>query len=427
MVSDIITDTCTVCGTNLVVTERAIKERAKRSAEFRCRSCVAKNIWKNFTNDDKAKRSENLSRSLENYWTNLPDVEKSNRVTMLRDYNNEYWDSYFNSGGDSVRSEKIRTGLKNYWNKLPDDEKAKKLNALTTGYAEWWNSLSDEDRIVRSDKIKDYWNNRSDEDIQKHSDRIKNYWKNISDEERTKVSERVSVVIKEYYKNLPEAEKIALANATGERSKKWWSNLSKEKRSEMSEKNRIKARNYWDNMTSEQYDELSRKRAIGYNKYLLTLGDAPNKNELEFMNRLKLLKFTYSQIEYQWQYTSQIKYPEFDILFPINPVTDSKVSYQHNWDFMVHTGNKSILIDVDGSIHALLPGQFMDGNIDVGAYIQFNDSKRPYQTDGYDAYIVLCYDNKLTDDTPVLSFQSGEMMTVKQLIALLTPLSDKRQ
>ena len=57
--------------------------------------------------------------------------------------------------------------------------------------------------------------------------------------------------------------------------------------------------------------------------------------------------------------------------------------------------------------------------INVAEFVAFNDSKRPYQTDGYDAYIVQCYDDKLTDDTPVVKIQTGEKMSFKSFMALI--------
>ena len=78
--------------------------------------------------------------------------------------------------------------------------------------------------------------------------------------------------------------------------------------------------------------------------------------------------------------------------------------------------DKYILIDIDGSIHKLEQSKWIVDGFDVGGYIQFNDSQRPYQTDGLDAYIIQCYDDKLTNDTKVLHLQTNKEMSYKDFI-----------
>lgn len=66
---------------------------------------------------------------------------------------------------------------------------------------------------------------------------------------------------------------------------------------------------------------------------------------------------------------------------------------------------------------------FTKDGIDIGLTVFENDSKRPYQTDGLDAYVVQCYDDKLTNDTPVVNIKTNEKMTMKSFIALMNILN----
>ena len=52
-------------------------------------------------------------------------------------------------------------------------------------------------------------------------------------------------------------------------------------------------------------------------------------------------------------------------------------------------------------------------------YYKFRDSQRPYQTDGLDAYIIKCYDDNLTDNTPVINIETKESMTFQTFIYII--------
>ena len=51
--------------------------------------------------------------------------------------------------------------------------------------------------------------------------------------------------------------------------------------------------------------------------------------------------------------------------------------------------------------------------------IDFNDSKRPYQTDGLAAYIVQAYDDTLDNSVKVKDVKTGEIITFHQLMSIL--------
>ena len=132
-----------------------------------------------------------------------------------------------------------------------------------------------------------------------------------------------------------------------------------------------------------------------------------NNNEMNFSKYLEK-----SNISYEVHYFNKIKYPDFDKLFPVNTSTGSTIiSSYHSWDFKVHTLESDVFVDIDGSVH--------DPKNKTTGITEFNDSKRPYQTDGLPAYAVLCYDDNLTDDTPVKNIITNEIMSFKQFMALI--------
>ena len=131
-------------------------------------------------------------------------------------------------------------------------------------------------------------------------------------------------------------------------------------------------------------------------------------------------------LKYDIHWYNKIKHPDFDKLFPNNPVTGSKfVSPYHQWDISVKLFDTRVLIDIDGSIHD--PNKishdvtYFDGRkISLSDLITFNDSQRVYQTDNLNAYVIQCYDDKLTDNTPVVKINTGEIINFKSLIGILT-------
>jgi len=329
------------------------------------------------------------------------------------------------------------------WNNLSDEEKYDKIKSLNKGSRVWWNSLSEEDKEVHSQRYKKLWEDKSEYDRKKFIDKLSSnyikWWNNLSEDEKQKFADDK----KQWWENLPEEEKCKRSN----RMAAYWANLSGDEKTNKLDfvrnlhnnlsdeakeikRKRIsdKVQKYWDNITPEQFQEWKYKRAIGYNEYLSNLDIEPNKNELEFMNKLKL-----HNIEHQYQWYNTTMHPDFNNLFPYNLVTNSTlINPYHSWDFIIHRGDTDILVDIDGGIHdpSKIDYEVTDCNnkkfklIDL---IQFNDSQRPYQTDNLPAYIVQCYDDNITDDTKVLSLHRNEVINVKQLLALLTPLPSKKE
>jgi len=301
----------------------------------------------------------------------------------------------------------------------PQEEKDIFVNKQANRTKQYWANLNDEDKKADSDRRKSVWDKRLKEGdyriIEAMVDGRAKWYDNLTNEQKEYYYQLRNIGRDKWWNTLSEEEKLTHMQHPHEGFKVWYSNLSGEEQLEFMKPVCEGCQKFWNSLTPEGYQEWCVKHSIGYNKYLHQPKTYPNKNELQLTNMLDL-----NGIAFELQYHSVVKHPDFDSLFPLNIVTGSKlVDPTHSWDLKINLHDKNILIDVDGSIHTIPPNKFITDGIDVGAYVKFNDSKRPYQTDGYDAYIVLCYDDNLTGDTPVISFQTWEIMTVKQLIELL--------
>ena len=91
-----------------------------------------------------------------------------------------------------------------------------------------------------------------------------------------------------------------------------------------------------------------------------------------------------------------------------------------------------MFIDIDGSVHNpnnmnfnFHGGHRLQLEYNVAEDIRFNDSQRLYQTDGYSAYIVQCFNDKLLDDTPVVNLQINTKRTLKNFLENLSKLVNK--
>jgi len=176
----------------------------------------------------------------------------------------------------------------------------------------------------------------------------------------------------------------------------------------------------FNNKSPEEYQEWNRKRVEGFNNYLNNLNITPNKTEAMFIHALNLHGINYMYIWYNVN-----KHEKFNELFPYNyNLGTNKVSPHHAWDFKINLYDRSILVDVDGSIHDSSNSNYEvtyhDGTTFLlSDYIEWKDSQRPYQCDDYDAYAILAYNNIITPDTPVLDIRTDNLMTFKRFMDLL--------
>lgn len=371
---------CIICGCDICLS----KSSYRKNKLYKCRKCLAKEAkerYNNLSSEEKQRRAEISKSRMKTYWSNMSSEDKQKRLDVLNN------------------------GFKNYNQNLSDKERNKMSIILSNSQKKRWKSTSDEKKkeITKPmhDAAKVWYNSLSDDDKKKHHEYIQNgnkkWWNSISDEE---------------YKRLSQIR--------SDSSKKYWNNVSEEDIKIISERQSKIIKQFWNNMTDDDYKKWDAKRAEGFNKYMDGLITSLNKNELSVIDYLKI-----NDLKYKYHWYNITKHPEFDKLFPINPVTGSKfISPYHQWDFIIHTIEKDVLVDIDGSIHDNnkinhMITYFNGKKISLSDLILFNDSQRPYQTDGLDAYIIQCYDDNLTDNTPVINISTNENMAFKSFIALL--------
>lgn len=386
MENDKIKVVCIICNNEFEVTKSTYqRKKYKNIKEWKCKKCIAnesKIKYDNLPLEEKQRRAKISSNKMKSYWKSLDKNEKDRRLNLLNEGFEIYNKSLSDNDKDILRKQKSES-MKKMWDNMDHKRKLEILKPMREGFINWYNSLSDEEKKNHHKYIQDgnnkWWNNLNEEDKKIYSDirskSSKEYWDNITDEDRKLVSKRQSEQIKQY----------------------------------------------WDNMTKSQYEEWDRKRSDGFNKYMNNLSILLNKNEISLINYLNIYKF-----KYQSHYYNKIKHPDFDKLFPFNLVTGSKfVSPFHQWDIAISTYDGIILIDIDGSIHDIKNINheitYFNGNkIKLSDIISFNDSQRPYQTDGLPAYVIQCYDDNLNMNTPVININTNENIIFNDLLNLIS-------
>lgn len=317
---------------------------------------------------------------------------------------------------------------------MPEAEREAYLQSMREKISAGWKKQSPEKKAQISQMRKKNWENPERKDA--HAKMLSNRWANMSEEEKQLQQQKMSdgrakfwadprnwmeqsqrAREKWYNQSQEEQDRILKALETGRLE--YYANATDEEIREMRKKQGEGLKHYWDNLSPEERESRianwQEKRAE-----CMRLQDDPSfQNEIEFMNYLNRYRFQYTYI---WK--NETKSDMFDAFFPSNPYRDGSISPYHLWDFKVDTLDGPILVDIDGSIHnpAITSNVVHDkcGNVYVlGEYMQFKDSQRPYQTDGYPAYIVICWDDHLTDETLVYSMNTGETFPLKTFIDLL--------
>ena len=293
----------------------------------------------------------------------------------------------------SDKKEQISQMRKEEWN----DEKRRKKHIEML--LKRWENMNENQRIQHLEKMaigkEGYWANPKNKEF--HSNRAREKWYNQPQNEQDRILGLLSVGREKFLDNLTLNDKIKISKKRSESLKKHWANLTPQQFEERISifKERLK----------ENFDNLD---------------IVPNKNESSFIDKIDEFNISH---EFVWY--NKIKHPDFNKLFPFNPVRPGLfINPYHAWDFIIYTNEGNILVDIDGSIHnpECTKNKVTDtqGNkFILGDYIQFKDSQRPYQTDGLDAYIIQCYNDNLTDDTPVVNINTGEKMSFKSFMAIL--------
>lgn len=312
--------------------------------------------------------SQKRSDSLKRYWANLSEEERNKR-------------------GRSVKA-----GIHN----MSPEAKAKRSRNSSAATSHHMHTLSDDEKARRSAKM---------------SASTKRRYATMSDAERIEIGRRIS----NGQINMDPIKKREANQKRSESLKQTIQNMTQEERSARAKR----VQDWWDNMTIDEFLRWSKAHIDNYIKYREGLSITPNKNESELITLFKVYGISHTFHSYNRTYSA-----DFFTLFPNNPVTKSKfVMPYHEWDFRVYTSSSEVLVDIDGSIH--VNPSYSSTHPSTGVrydmldYHKFNDSQRPYQTEGLDAYVVQCYDDNLTKDTPVINVTTGNVMSLGQFLLML--------
>ena len=323
-----------------------------------------------------------------------------------------HWRNYTKAGKNFYCKEcyKINRSAisKKIWKDMDPDKRADVNNKK----AESRKNNSQEKKEAFRTKVKQTWANKSEEEMKVHSEiRRKNtqaFWDSLTEARYKEMCDKMSKAQREHFDSLTDEEKEEQIAILHDGWNNWFKNLTEEQREELAKRKGQYTKAWWDSLSVEEYIDILQKQAEGYQRYLESVPKAnqPNENELVFQDHLNRFGF-----EYQFQSCNDKVHPDFNKLFPLNPITGKHVSPYHRWDYRVITLESDVLVDIDGSVH--------DPKNKTTGITEFNDSKRPYQTDGLPAYAVLCYDNDIKESTPVKNITTGEVMPFKAFITLL--------
>lgn len=327
-------------------------------------------------------------------------IQKERQTEFLRNHVKKMHEKNRNKSPEEKAIINKKKG--SYYNNMSEEEKEEFNKVLQQRSQNFWDGLQGKDR---EDFSKYRWDLRTDESKEEQIKRFieagKRYRESLTEEDIRQQVERMVRGHKEKFENDEEFrnKQIALLRKHCE---EYWSSLTPDQLLEIN----MKKKESFAKMSFEKKEEM-------LDKVYLSTKDAiqPTGTELEFIKYLN--KYN---IRYEFQYRNKNIHKDFYKIFSHNIKTGSNfVSGKHTWDFILYLRDREILIDIDGSIHANL-----DTNInEFNNKIEFDDNKRPYQTDGLDAYIVKCHDNKITDDTQVIKLNSKEVYSFKQFIELL--------
>ena len=360
--------TCADCGKKYTMKYKSL--RLSKTDIHRCKDCTMKALQKKLygeTAEEKANLLKKRNAAIKNAWAKQTPEKKK----QISDDRIRAWSE------DKQRKEELKKRLMQRWSNASEDDKKRQGDILGKGRDQYW----------MDPKHREF-----------HSERARKKW---------------------YAQSIEEQKRILKAALEGIRT--YYANESPELREERLRSQSTSMKNWWNSLTKEEFEAHMKKYQMGMRGYFDELGShEPNRNEKSFIEILRK-----HWIEFDYIYYNKIKHPDFDNVFPNNPIRPGvRILPYHAWDFIIHFTDKDILIDVDGSIHDKnsSSNEVHDryGNKFVlYEYIQFNDSQRPYQTDGMDAYIIECYDDNMTDETLVRNVYTDEKQRLKDFLIYL--------
>ena len=314
------------------------------------------------------------------------------------------------------------------------------------------------------------------------SESLRKLYQSRTLEEKAAISEKLSKAAYKRYENPEEHEKTSLAalrryedpkehEKTSDAVKEAQANMSEEDRQRMHE-NQVKSIiETWnergieerklhgekvkaghDKMTPEQKlrasenisrAQIKRFSSLSYeDKIRYDLQKAIKANECSGFEPIKF--DTETERSFYWfmkdkniglwyHFYNTTIHPEFYKYFKDNPY--SKYNYSspfHEWDFKIFTYKTPIFIDIDGPIHNKLLNDYIvtnkyDKKISITNMQKWYESQRPYQTDGYPAYAVLCYEGFFDGFNKVIDIYNPEKpMDFINFLQIVTEYKDPK-
>jgi len=315
------------------------------------------------------------------------------------------------------------------------------------------------------------------------SETLREMYQNRTPEQKATISEKLSKAAYKRYENPEEHEKSSKAaykryenpeehEKTSSAVKLGQANMSEEDKQRMRE-NQVKGIiETWDNrgaeerklhgekvkaghdrMTPEQKlrtsmnirnAQIERFRKLSFDdKLQFDLNIALKTNELCGLPPLKfdspIEKDFYwymmnKNIDIGYHFYNTTIHPEFYNIFKDNPY--SKYNYSspfHEWDFKIFTYKTPILVDIDGGFHDPsrnkynLPNMYKTEDNELITMNCYYDLRRPYQTDGYPAYAVLCYEGFFDGFNKVIDINnSNKPMNFMDFLQIIAEYMDPK-
>jgi len=317
-------------------------------------------------------------------------------------YAHKYWDN-ITSEEYLIHCKKVSDAKIESWSKIPFEERQKHLEPAHVGFQIWFNSLSEEE-------FRKYRNSISCGLVKR--------WEKIPIEERYEAMKLLFEGRNNYYDNLSDEEYKELCEFLAKISDDYRKNETAEQREQRIANLSNSLITYHLLLTYEEFIILEQNKAIKANdEYTDEKKEKLHGNELTFMKLLDSYGFDY---RVRWHSTFMDK--DFQKIFPYNPYLETdKISPFHEWDFLIKVKPFDIFVDIDGSIHSpnrtngIITNRYGKKH-DMFEYIRFNDSQRKYQTDNLPAYIVQCYNDKITDDTPIINVITHEKSLLRNFL-----------
>jgi len=238
---------------------------------------------------------------------------------------------------------------------------------------------------------------------EKMIERLQNGLKNMTDEDKQRMRKNHSIASFKRYEKLNEHYKTS-----------------------------ISIKNAYDNLLYDDRVAKELKFIINYNNGSIEYTKTIIEKSLTDVNGIEgiFMKLLYeNNIKFIYQYYNIIEYPEFNNLFPYNPITGSNyVSPFHRWDFKILTNKCDIFVDIDGSIHDKnQTNRIVTFTNKRKGYLSdkqsFDDSQRKYQTDNLLSYIIQCYNDILNMNNKVINvYDDNDIISLEEFINMIKEL-----